>query len=186
MTARSRAVAGWIGQVAVWLFIFAVGAILLAAVVVPRLGGAVPYTVLTGSMRPTIPEGSLIVVRPTDPAAIGVGEVITFQLESGKPDVATHRVTAISQAINGERLFTTKGDANEVADAEVVRGEQIVGTRWYSVPWLGHVNQWIGGPQRDILLGVVVTGLIGYAAFMFVGSLRDRRTAAAVQEQQAG
>ncbi len=69
-------------------------AVIAVAVVVPRLAGARPYVVLTGSMRPGMPPGTLVVVRPVDPRSIGVGDVITYQVASGEPDVVTHRVVA--------------------------------------------------------------------------------------------
>ncbi len=50
-----RGVLGWLGQLLAWLAILGVVAILLVAVLVPRLGGATPYTILTGSMKPDYP-----------------------------------------------------------------------------------------------------------------------------------
>lgn len=120
-------VVGWLGQVLAWSCVVAVAAVLTVTVLVPRLAGATPYTVLTGSMSPGLPAGSLVVVRPVAPDAVGVGAVITYQLESGEPAVATHRVVAVETAINGDLAFVTQGDANEVADAEPVRPVQIKG-----------------------------------------------------------
>ena len=39
-------------------------AVALVMIVVPAVLGATPYTVLTASMEPSIPPGSLVVVRP--------------------------------------------------------------------------------------------------------------------------
>ncbi len=50
-----RSVLGWAGQVFAWLVILAMVSLLAVAVVIPRLGGATPYTVLTGSMQPGMP-----------------------------------------------------------------------------------------------------------------------------------
>ena len=55
---------------------------------------------------------------PVDPDELGVGAVITYQMESGRPQVVTHRVVAVVNAIDGERRFLTQGDANEEADPE--------------------------------------------------------------------
>ena len=65
-----RHVATWTVRVAAWTVILGVAAVLAVAVLVPRVGGATPYTVLTGSMAPTYPPGSLVVVRPVDPESI--------------------------------------------------------------------------------------------------------------------
>jgi signal peptidase len=52
------------GQVTCLLVILLVTAAIGIAVLVPRLGGATPYVVLTGSMEPRMPPGTLVVVKP--------------------------------------------------------------------------------------------------------------------------
>lgn len=168
---------GWLGQVLAWSFVIAVAAVLAVTVVVPRFAGATPYTVLTSSMRPGMPPGTLVVVKPVDPAQLGVGEVVTYQLKSGEPAVVTHRVVAVTSAINGERTFVTQGDANEAPDPLPVRPVQIKGQRWYSVPYLGRVNTLLNGSQRQDGVIVVAVLLLAYAAFMFTGSIAERRRA---------
>jgi len=172
---RFRGSLGWFGQVVAWLVILGVAGILTVAVLVPRLSGATPYTVLTGSMQPTYPPGTLVVVKPLDPDRIRVGDVVTYQLESGKPAVATHRVVGISHNLAGKTRFTTQGDANESVD-EPVRPVQVQGRLWYAVPYLGYVNNVISAGQRQWAVLVVAIGLIGYAAAMFVAAFGERRT----------
>ena len=174
-----RSTLGWCGQVVAWLVILAVAVGLGAAVLVPRLAGATPYTVLTGSMRPDLPPGTLVVVRSAPAESIHVGDVITYQLESGKPTVVTHRVIAVGATVTGEPVFTTRGDANDVADEAPVRPVQVKGRLWYSVPYLGRVNTILSGSQRQATVSVVGGALLLYAAFMFTGAMRDRRRAAA-------
>ncbi|GAA4099459.1 signal peptidase I [Nocardioides kongjuensis] len=165
----------WIRQVVAWLVIIGVVVVLAAAVVVPRLAGATPYTVLTGSMRPDRPPGTLVVVRPVDPDDLAVGDVVTYQLESGEATVVTHRIVAIGNQLDGDLVLTTQGDANDVPDREPVKPVQVRGRLWYSIPYLGYVNNALSGKQRQVAVLVVSTGLVGYAAFMFVGAVRDRR-----------
>jgi signal peptidase len=167
----------WIRQVVAWLVIIGVVVVLAAAVVVPRLAGATPYTVLTGSMRPGHPPGTLVVVKPVDAEALAVGDIVTYQLESGEAAVVTHRIVAIGSQLDGDLVLTTQGDANDVPDKEPVKPVQVRGRLWYSVPYLGYVNSALSGKQRQIAVLVVSTGLVGYAAFMFVGAIRDRRRA---------
>jgi len=157
------------------MVILAVGAALLVAVAVPRLTGATPYTVLTGSMRPGLPPGTLVVVRPAPAREIKVGDVITYQLRSGEPAVVTHRVVAQSVLMTGETRWQTQGDANDIPDTELVREEQIRGVVWYSVPELGRLNTMLTGNQRQIAVTVVAVFLLGYASVMFVGAARGRR-----------
>src|SRR3954447_20300451 len=97
----------WCGQVAAWIVILAMTAVITAAVLVPRLGGATPYTILTGSMRPNMPPGTLVVIKPVPIDQIGIGTVVTYQLNSGEHTVVTHRVVAVGFDGTGKRMFTT-------------------------------------------------------------------------------
>ena len=165
---------GWVKSIVSWLVLLLLLAILMLTIVIPRLTGSTPYTVLTGSMRPTYPPGTLIVVKPHDPATLGVGDAITFQKESGDPEVVTHRIIESRRNSKGETTFVTQGDANPSRDKNPVVAEQIRGKVWYSVPYLGYVNTVITGKQRAVVIAVVAGGLVVYAVSMFVGALRDR------------
>jgi len=162
------------GRVAAWAVVLSSLAALAVALVVPRLGGATPYAVLTGSMQPTLPPGTLVVVKPAAPEDIGVGTVITYQLESGEPTVVTHRVTAVVRSLGGEVRFRTRGDANSAPDRDLVRPVQVRGSLWYSVPYVGYFNRYVDGDRRDVATGVVAAGLLAYAALMVGTDLRAR------------
>lgn len=165
----------WVGRVLSWLALLVTVGVLLATVVVPRVTGATAYTVLTGSMRPGLPPGELVVMRPVPSDSIGVGTVITYQIASGEGAVVTHRVIATAENARGERTFVTQGDANTVADQEPVREVQVRGALWYHLPWLGYLNSALTGPQRGIATIVAVALLGGYALTMFGGAALDRR-----------
>ena len=171
----TRRTASFAGQVVAWVVILAVVAALVLAVLVPRIAGATPYTVLTGSMKPNYPPGTLIIAKPVEPDEVRIGDVVTIQLESGKSGFVTHRVVKVSTNLKGERSFTTQGDANNVADQDVRRPEQIRGKLWYSIPYLGYVNNALTGSQRQTAVYGVAGGLLLYAAYMFTGALRGAR-----------
>ena len=173
---RVRSAAGWIGQVIAWFVITAVVVLLAVCVVIPRIGGATPYSILTSSMEPDFPPGSLVVVKPANVKNINVGDVVTYQLKSGDPTVVTHRVVAITTTPGGELRFHTQGDANNTPDAQLVVPEQIKGKLWYSAPQLGRITNLIDNAQRHAISVVIVGGLLAYAAYMFVSSARDRRS----------
>lgn len=168
----------WVVRVLTWMVILGTLGVLAAAVLVPRLGGATPYTVLTSSMKPGLPPGTLVVSRPTDVDDIGIGTIVTYQLRSGEPEVVTHRVVAVRTNLRGEVEFQTQGDANSAPDASWVRPEQIRGSLWYAVPQLGRVNTMLSGHQRQIAVYGVAGALGIYAGAMFsgaaVGRLRRR------------
>lgn len=171
---RSTGPLRWLGQLVAWLVIIALVAVISAAVVVPRIAGATPYSILTGSMKPKYPPGTLVVVKPINTEDIAIGKVVTYQLKSGKPTVVTHRVVGMVQSPDGTMRFRTQGDANDAPDRGLVRPVQIKGALWYDVPYLGYVNKYITGKERRLTMIVVVSGLLLYAAYMFSGSLRDR------------
>jgi signal peptidase len=172
---RKRGALSWAGQVLSWFVMFAIGTVLLVSLIVPRLAGGSTFVVETGSMRPHLPPGTMVVVQPTDPSAVRVGDVITFQLRSGDPTVVTHRVVAIGYDGAGEVRWQTQGDANSVADKKWVQPAQLRGRLWYGVPRLGHVTNVISQQQRGVLVTAFAVGLGGYALAMFAGAWRDRR-----------
>ncbi|WP_394941395.1 signal peptidase I [Psychromicrobium sp. YIM B11713] len=165
----------WFWQVLSWLVLLIALAWLLATIVVPRLSGAQAYTVLTGSMEPRYPPGTLVVVKTVDPADLAIGDVVTYQIKSGEPAVVTHRIVAVSATTGGELRFVTQGDANNAPDSESVRPVQIRGELWYSVPFAGYLNSAISGEAHIWLLWIAVALLLGYAAFMLVSAALDRK-----------
>ncbi|MFC0681218.1 signal peptidase I [Lysobacter korlensis] len=105
--------------------------------VVPAATGATALTVLTGSMAPALPAGSVVVVRPAVAEEVRVGDVITYHPRPGEPAVVTHRVLGVISGSDGRVAFLTKGDANAAADPVPVVEEQVAGVAWYSVPFVG-------------------------------------------------
>lgn len=131
--------------------LFVVAAILLVGV---RLVGLEPYTVLSGSMEPTYPVGSLIYVKSVDPQEVTVGQPITFVLNEDLV-VATHRVVEIDEE---NQYFYTKGDANESVDGSPVYFKNLIGVPVFSIPYLGYVASYIQNPPGTyiaIALGAV-------------------------------
>lgn len=167
-----RSVAGWLGHVLAWVVILLAACVLAVGVLIPRVAGAQPYTVLTSSMTPDLPPGTLVVVKPVDAADLRVGDVVTYQLRSGDPEVVTHRIRQVNAVVDGTVSFQTRGDANDVADRDAVRPVQIKGKLWYAVPFLGRANLLLTGRQHQLLVYVAATVLLGYALVMFYGAAR--------------
>lgn len=174
---KQRGLLGYIGLGLSWGLLALVLLIAVLVILVPAVTRSTPYTILTSSMEPGLPAGTLIVVKPIDPEEIRIGTVITYQLRSGEEEVVTHRVIEIQGETtpDGERRFITKGDANGAADAEPVREVQIRGAVWYSVPWIGWVNNLVNGDMRAVVIPIVAIALFGYAGWMLVSSRMDKR-----------
>ncbi|ATD71616.1 MULTISPECIES: signal peptidase I [Gordonia] len=173
--AERRSVLHHLWQVLSWLLLIGAVAIMCLTILIPKIAGAQPYTVLTGSMEPDYPPGTLIVVKPRPADEIGVGDVITYQIRSGSPEVITHRVIEVTRDDDGEPRFITQGDANGGADEDPVRPVQVRGTLWYSAPYFGWVNNWFIGQRRTVLIFVLAGTLFVYGAWQFIADRRERQ-----------
>ncbi|MBB5642693.1 signal peptidase I [Cryobacterium roopkundense] len=154
---------GLVLSAAVLLLVIALAVMLI---VVPKATGSIPLTVLTSSMEPGFPPGTLIIVRPVDPSDLRLGDVITYQMQSGKPGVITHRIMAINSSSAGDLTFVLQGDNNSEPDLEEVLAEQIQGRLWYSVPFIGFVNSAVNGENRAWIIPVGAVLLFSYAGYM--------------------
>jgi signal peptidase len=161
------------------------GTALVLGVIVPRVAGATPYVVLTDSMEPSLPVGTLVVSRPVEPDRIRTGSVITYQLRSGQEQLVTHRVVGIGMTVGGERTYLTQGDANDVPDTQPVRDVQVRGAVWYQVPYVGHVAGAFTG-QREAIGMVAAVLLLGYAGWQVLRAARERSARATEQPVVVG
>lgn len=149
-------------------FVVLVGVLVI---VIPAVSGSTPMTILTQSMEPTYPAGTLVIVKPIAPENVEIGDALTYQIKSGEAPVVTHRVIAVENSTNGETTFITKGDNNSEPDELPVRPVQIKGTVWYSVPWIGYVNNVINGDARSWIVPVLATGLLLYGGYSFASAI---------------
>ncbi len=154
------------GAVRVTWLIATVGVLALAAIphMLPTFDREL-YIVRGASMQPAIPLGGAIVINHVEPAAVRVGDVITFRAPNAA--VVTHRVVGI--AATDPLSFATKGDASQATDAVVVPGSALIGHVEFLVPGLGVLLTVLGST-----LGAVATlGMLGglLLAVMFMDEL---------------
>lgn len=102
----------------------------------PRVFGYEIYTVISGSMEPAIPVGSLVYVQPGAPEDAETDDVIAFHSSMDTGAIITHRVIK-NDIVTGQ--IHTKGDANEKEDLYPVGYDYYMGKVVYSVPVLGRV-----------------------------------------------
>ncbi len=135
------------GGLAIVTVVVAVGGA-AAVSLIPALTGATAMTVLSGSMTPTLPVGSVAVVRPRPSDQIKPGDVITFtdrDPDLKAPRIVTHRVVAVEQGPSG-LMFRTKGDANNTPDQRPTAATDVRGVLWYSVPLAGSLREFLISP----------------------------------------
>ena len=93
-----------------------------------------PSVVLSGSMRPVMDAGDVVIVAKIPTDTIEVGDIIQFR----RPEKITimHRVIEI-QGTEEAKLFITKGDDNDEPDTDPVIPENVVGKLVLKIPKIG-------------------------------------------------
>ena len=114
---------------------------------IPQVMGFSVLRVLTGSMKPEIPEDSMLLVQKTDAASLQVGDVISFFSPDPSLNGAlnTHRIVGIAE-VDGSLQFTTKGDANLIEDQYPVDESRVVGKVLFVSTRLGKLLRLISNP----------------------------------------
>lgn len=180
-------------RLATWALAALVIALLTVMILIPRITGWIPLTVLTGSMEPSIPAGSMVVVQPLEGKEVvtdvGTGDVITFMPHPDDPTLVTHRVVSQGVRADGTTVFITQGDANGAPDVDPVTAEQVRGTVRYHVPYAGHLSGLLNVDQKQQGIIVVAVGLFAYAGVQALRIVREvtrgRREAAVVGQVPA-
>lgn len=95
-----------------------------------------PVVASGNSMSPTLRHGDLAIIRELSTDSIEEGDVIRYRSES---DWVLHRVIEIDET-GPNRIFTTKGDNNNIADQNPVAAEDVQGELLFSIPKLGRVG----------------------------------------------
>jgi signal peptidase len=147
----------------------------LVLILLPKATGSQTYSVLTNSMAPKYSPGTFLVVKPAAFGELKFGDIVTFQLESGKPAVETHRIVGFGATQSGEKTLITKGDNNDVNDANPVRELQVKGKLFYAVPFVGYAANALGNADRGFWVTAGAAGLIGYGLLLVVRHVRSRR-----------
>ncbi len=123
----------------------------------------------SGSMEPQLKVGDLVVTRPVAPAAIAVGDIITFHPPPRMAEsLLSHRVIGIQE--NSPLSFRTKGDANATSDPFVTPARDVVGRVSSHFPLLGYAVILLKS-VAGLMVALVVPGLIIIGACL--KSLRD-------------
>ncbi len=142
--------------------------ILCLGLAVPRLTGIDSYVVVSGSMEPAIPVGSMVYSRPVDPATLQPGDIIVFYGSNQKESVpVTHRVVE-NHTETGEII--TKGDANANADMQPAAYINVAGKVVAHIPKLGLPASLLATLAGKIALAMLI--ISGYLLTEIGGRLR--------------
>ena len=137
----------------------------------PIIGGYKPVVVLTGSMEPSYPVGSVIYYKSSPYSEIQVGDTITYSVGDDSKSVVTHRVFAIDDAT---KSFVTKGDANASPDINPIPYKNVKGeVIEYHLPYAGHFVQYV---QNFFVIGAVFLILLAKLLFDNIAEKESKET----------
>ena len=143
---------------------------------VPRLFGFHIYTVVSGSMEPAIPVGSLLYIQEAQPEDMEKEDVIAYYGGQDSTAIITHRVVE-NREVMGE--FITKGDANAKEDKAPVPYSDFIGKVRLSIPKVGGAAQIFASTQGKIAAAC----FIGLAVVLqVIGSVLESRRKAEEQD----
>jgi len=122
-----------------------------------------PVVVVSGSMEPEIPVGSLVFIDQRD-QSVDPGDVIAYRIGDTMDTIIVHRV--VDQ--NNDGTYITKGDSNDTADPASVTKQQIVGKEIFCVSKAGKFR-FICSKAGLLIIGAVA---IGYFIFGMIWKKR--------------
>ena len=150
-----------------------VGIIIIVAILlvgllayVPSLFGCTTASIVSGSMEPEIPVGSLVIATEVPFEEIEPGDILMFH--SGGT-LVTHRVVA-NDTVVGQ--LTTKGDANDSVDLSPVSYYDVVGVVRIHLPAIGSLIEDISTRTGKIYMLVLL--VVGVALVLAGGCMRRK------------
>ncbi|MFJ9680523.1 signal peptidase I [Streptomyces sp. NPDC101194] len=118
--------------------------------------------VQSGSMRPALVPGDVVLYQPPRDRTPAVGQIVLAQDPTRPGHLLTHRVHRVLP--NNDLI--TKGDANPAPDSTPIRPTALQGVARLRVPWIGLPAQlWRARrtvPEAIVLLGLAI--LLAFAA----------------------
>lgn len=124
----------------------------------PSLFGRKAFIIISGSMIPKIQIGDVVVTKNANDYV--EGDIIAFRKDSS---VIVHRIVK-EMDVNGQRMFQTKGDNNNVEDKELVAISTIEGKMIFKIPLIGKVLMWM---YKNLFIVIAILLVILIIKFYF-------------------
>ncbi|MBR4462019.1 MAG: signal peptidase I [Erysipelotrichaceae bacterium] len=131
---------------------------------VPRLLGYETFNVISGSMEPELPVGSLLLVKKTSEAELSQGDIIAFYSNG---TIVTHRV--VSNNVYEQKL-KTKGDANADEDIGDVAYSEVIGKVMHHYPYLGSLGEYFSSVSGKLSLAELL--ICAVLVYVVAGRIR--------------
>ncbi len=141
---------------AIGTVIIVLAIILCLGLAIPKFLGITSFTVLTGSMEPTIPVGSLVMAKYTEPVTLQSGDIVVFY-DGVDPLPITHRLVTND---TDKGLITTQGDANDAPDPMVTPYQNILGKVLIHIPFVGRLLAPLSSIIGKLSLVAIILGAL--------------------------
>lgn len=169
-----------------WLAV-AVASLALAAVLASvgaSLFGYSPYIMYGGSMGTTAPMGSLAFIETVPAESLKLGDVVVFRPPStGEArEPMMHRIISVED-VDGQRVFRTKGDANESADPWELRLTGEGGRLVFVAPYAGYFFWFFKTRTAWTLVVLPLVAYLGFLALRWIWAPAGRGEAERTQAQ---
>ena len=138
-----------------WIAIGVLGLVIAMYLLVPFFTGEESILiVLSGSMTPLMLPGDMIIIKNISPEELSPEDVMAFRYTQpdGSKVFVTHRIVSIEEG--DERLFKTKGDANEEEDDFFVPASDVVGKLVFVIPFAGYLPG--ASKNKKVLLTTII------------------------------
>lgn len=148
-----------------WVVTLSLGVfgLLLASTAADFGGGFKAFTVLSGSMEPSIKTGSMVFIRRAQ--EYKVGDIITFDVDPNSKIPTTHRI--VEKVKDG---FLTKGDNNGSRDGLIVVLPSIRGKVYFNIPYFGLALAKLKEPKWFFILIILPASTLIYIEILNIVS----------------
>ena len=123
-------------------------------------------TVASGSMRPALEVGDLVLIQGIPSSSIQIEDIIVFDSPEGARTI--HRVTRIEILQNGTIQFKTQGDANPDEDPQWIPEQNVHGRVIHRIPYIG----WLA---LDPTIPIIIISIIIIIALLWPQKRRKLR-----------
>ena len=122
----------------------------------PSIFGKKAFVIVSGSMIPEIQIGDIVIIK--DDNNVKIGDIIAFRRDS---TVIVHRI--INELnVNGDVMYQTKGDNNNIADTELVGINTIEGKYISKIPIIGKALMFLYNNLSIVIVVLIIVLIVKY------------------------
>lgn len=114
------------------------------------------FNIISESMKPTIDENDVIIIKQSDINEINVGDIVTFKKHDGT--IVTHRIIRKVNTEDGIK-YVTKGDHNQYEDKEPIEYNQIYGKYIFKINKIGTLVEELQN-KNGIISAIIIVLII--------------------------